>query len=98
MVDSLTKANKKRVSLQAFISINVFIKQGVTMSKSWKCPKCDCTDYDTDTIATTGSGWSKVFDMQNRKFTAVICSNCTYTEFYRGKASTLGNVFDLFTN
>ena len=68
------------------------------MSKNWKCPKCNCTDYDTDTIATTGSGWSKVFDMQNRKFTAVICSNCTYTEFYRGKASTLGNVFDLFTN
>ena len=67
-------------------------------SNKWKCPKCDCRDYETDTIATTGSGWSKIFDMQNRKFTAVICSHCTYTEFYRGKTSTLGNIFDLFTN
>ena len=40
------------------------------MSKGWQCPKCDCRDFDTDTIATTGSGWSKIFDMQNRKFTA----------------------------
>ncbi|NQY36548.1 MAG: GTP-binding protein [Alteromonadaceae bacterium] len=54
------------------------------MSNNWKCPKCDCRDYDTDTIATTGSGLSKIFDMKNRKFTAVTCDNCSYTEFYRG--------------
>lgn len=69
-----------------------------SVSSKWKCPKCQCHEYDTDTIATTGSGWSKIFDMQNRKFTAVTCVNCTYTEFYRGKTSTLGNVFDLFTS
>lgn len=80
------------------VCIRIIIKHGVNMSKNWKCPKCDCRDFDTDTIATTGSGWSKIFDMQNRKFTAVICTNCTYTEFYRSKTSTLGNVFDLFTN
>jgi len=68
------------------------------MANGWQCPKCDCRDYDTDTIATTGSGFSKIFDMQNRKFTAVTCTNCTYTEFYRGKTSTLGNIFDLFTH
>ena len=68
------------------------------MSGSWKCPKCSCEKYDTDTIATTGTGLSKLFDVQNRKFTAVICNNCTYTEFYRAETSTLGNVFDLFTN
>ena len=68
------------------------------MSNKGTCPKCQCREYDVDTIATTGSGWSKIFDMQNRKFTAVTCVNCTYTEFYRGKTSTLSNVFDLFTN
>ncbi len=68
------------------------------MSNGWKCPKCDCRDYETDTIATTGSGWSKIFDMQNRKFTAVTCVHCTYTEFYKSSTSKLGNVFDLFTN
>ncbi|RZQ51681.1 GTP-binding protein [Pseudoalteromonas phenolica] len=49
-------------------------------------------------MATTGSSWSKIFDMQNRKFTAVTCVHCTYTEFYKSSTSTLGNVFDLFTN
>jgi hypothetical protein len=68
------------------------------MSQQWQCPKCDCNKYETDTIATTGSGWSKIFDMQNRKFTAVTCVNCSYTEFYRGKTSALGNIFDLFTH
>ncbi|MEZ9594933.1 zinc ribbon domain-containing protein [Shewanella sp. 10N.261.52.F9] len=27
----------------------------------------------------------------------VTCSNCSYTEFYKGKSSALGNAFDLFT-
>lgn len=67
------------------------------MKNGWLCPKCAHNLYDTDTIATTGSGWSKIFDMQNRKFTAVSCKKCTYTEFYKGKTSTLGNIFDLFT-
>jgi predicted nucleic-acid-binding Zn-ribbon protein len=43
------------------------------MSNNWTCSKCDCTDYETDTVATTDGGWSKIFDMQNRKFTAVTC-------------------------
>ncbi len=62
------------------------------MSKNWKCPKCDCRDFDTDTIATTGSGWSKIFDMQNRKFTAVICTNCSQSlsAIYAGVSSIMG--------
>lgn len=67
------------------------------MSSKCQCPKCQCKEYEVDTIATTGSGWSKIFDMQNRKFTAVTCAQCTYTEFYKGNTSKLGNIFDLFT-
>lgn len=67
------------------------------MSSKWQCPKCQCKEYEVDTIATTGSGWSKIFDMQNRKFTAVTCAQCTYTEFYKGNTSKLGNIFDFFT-
>lgn len=67
------------------------------MTPRWTCPKCQSNRYDTDTIAATGSGFSKLFDVQNRKFTAVICQQCSYTEFYKTKASRLGNVFDFFT-
>jgi len=46
----------------------------------------------------TGGFWSKVFNMQNRKFTSVSCARCHYTEFYAADSSQLGNIFDLFTN
>ena len=67
------------------------------MSK-YECAKCGGRDYDTDEITTTGSTFSKFFNVQNRKYTAVTCSNCQYTEFYKGKTSTLGNIVDFFGN
>jgi len=68
------------------------------MSNHWKCPKCDSTGYDTDDVRVTGSGLSRFFNVQNRKFTAVTCDNCNYTEFYRGESSMLGNIVDFFGN
>lgn len=66
--------------------------------RNYKCPKCSNRSYETDRISTTGSGLSKIFDLQNRKFTAVSCTRCGFTEMYKGnKASTIENIFDLFT-
>ena len=65
---------------------------------NWQCPKCKGTDFETDTMAATGGGWTKILDVQNKKFTTVTCANCKYTEFYKAESSTLGNLFDLFTN
>ncbi len=62
------------------------------------CPKCQNRDYEVDEIRTTGGVLSKIFDVQNKKFTAVSCTNCKYTEFYKAESSMLGNIFDLFTN
>lgn len=67
------------------------------MSK-YECVKCGSGGYDTDEITTTGSTFSKFFNVQNRKYTAVTCRNCSYTEFYKGKTSTLGNIVDFFGN
>lgn len=64
--------------------------------EAWTCPKCNHTEFETDTIRTTGDGLSRIFDVQNRKFTAVSCARCTYTEFYRGTTKNLDNVLDLF--
>ncbi|AEH36463.1 zinc ribbon domain-containing protein [Halopiger xanaduensis] len=58
------------------------------------CPKCGHTETEMDEIATTGSGLSKMFDIQNRKFMVVSCTNCGYSELYRGQSS--GNMVDLF--
>lgn len=60
----------------------------------YHCPKCNNTQAEMDEIRTTGNGFSRFFDIQNRKFTAVTCTRCKYTEFYKGSASTLSNVAD----
>ena len=65
--------------------------------RNWQCPKCSHTVFDTDTFAATGGGLSKIFDIQNKKFSTVTCAHCKFTEIYRADTSTLGNVFDLFT-
>ena len=58
------------------------------------CPKCGHTETETDEIATSGTGLSKMFDIQNRSFQVVSCTNCGYSELYRNQSS--GNMIDLF--
>jgi len=67
-------------------------------SINYKCPKCSNRTYQVDEMRATGGTWSKIFDVQNKKFTSVTCERCTYTEFYKAKTSALSNIFDLFTN
>lgn len=58
------------------------------------CPKCGHTETAVDEIATTGSGLSKFFDIQNRKFQVISCTNCGYSELYRsGDADVIVDLF-----
>lgn len=59
------------------------------------CPKCSHTNAEVDRIATAGDGASKLFDIQNRSFKTVSCTNCGYTEFYRSDTGT-SNALDVF--
>ncbi len=58
------------------------------------CPKCGHEGTTTDSIATTGTGFSKLFDVQNRRFTVVSCEDCGYAELYRGRSKN--DVVDFF--
>ncbi|QWC19882.1 zinc ribbon domain-containing protein [Halorubrum sp. 2020YC2] len=58
------------------------------------CPKCGGTETETDEIATSGTGLTKMFDVQNRKFLVVSCADCGYSELYKGQSS--GNAIDFF--
>jgi len=60
----------------------------------YHCPKCGNTQAETDVIRTTGNGFSRFFDIQNRRFTVVTCTRCKFSELYKGTASTLGNIGD----
>lgn len=67
------------------------------MRKSrYTCPKCQHHQYDSGQARTTGGFWSKVFDIQNRKFITISCQKCGYTEFYAKKGNTAENILDLF--
>jgi predicted nucleic-acid-binding Zn-ribbon protein len=66
--------------------------------QNWQCLKCGYSEYDTGEFRATGGAFAKIFDVQNRKFSTVTCTQCSYTEIYKSDTSTLGNVFDFFTN
>ncbi|WP_018922645.1 zinc ribbon domain-containing protein [Salsuginibacillus kocurii] len=60
------------------------------------CIKCGGTEAETKEIATTGTGLSKMFDVQHNRFIVVFCKNCGYSEFYNRETTTASNVIDFF--
>ena len=64
---------------------------------AFSCSKCNNDRYETEEIRTTGK-YSRFFDMQNKKFTAVSCTQCGYTEIFKGDSSKLGNFLDLLSS
>ncbi len=65
--------------------------------RNYTCPKCENKMYKVGELRATGGFFSKIFDIQNQKYTSVTCKRCTYTEFYKTKTSGISNVFDFFT-
>jgi len=64
---------------------------------NYTCPKCGNLECETSEFRATGGFLSKIFDVQSKRFATVTCLRCSYTELYKTKSSTLGDVFDLFT-
>jgi hypothetical protein len=49
------------------------------------CTKCGHTDATVDDIAVTGNDMSRALDIESRRFKAVTCTGCGYTEQYKGR-------------
>jgi uncharacterized protein len=60
------------------------------------CIKCGSQNADSKEVAMTGTGLSKMFDVQHNKFIVVFCKDCGYSEFYNKNSSTASNILDLF--
>ena len=58
------------------------------------CPKCGGNHYEQDQFQATGGTFAKLFDIQNKRFITVSCTQCGYTELYRAQTSTGENVLD----
>jgi len=66
------------------------------MTETKGCIKCGGTRASKKDVAMTGTGLSKMFDIQHNQFTVVSCDNCGYSEFYKRTSSTGSNILDLF--
>ncbi len=67
-------------------------------TKEYQCMKCGNNQYESGEFRATGGKFSKIFDVQNKKFTTITCTQCKYTEIYQADSSTLMNILDFFTN
>ncbi len=66
-------------------------------SKQYVCPKCGGTHYEADQFQATGGNFAKIFDIQNKKFLTVSCTQCGYTELYKEQSSDGWNILDFLT-
>ncbi|MBP3596623.1 MAG: zinc ribbon domain-containing protein [Clostridia bacterium] len=62
----------------------------------WCCPKCNNTEFEKDQFQATGGTFSKIMDIQNKKFITISCKKCGYTELYKALTSATENIFDFF--
>ena len=62
---------------------------------NYTCVKCQNQTYDVVDVSTTSGMLSRMVNLQNRRFSAVVCQNCRYVEFYQTQSGALRNVADL---
>ncbi len=67
-------------------------------SVQYKCPKCGGIHYESDQFQATGGNFAKLFDIQNKKFFTVSCTQCGYTELYKTATGTGWNILDFLMN
>jgi predicted nucleic-acid-binding Zn-ribbon protein len=71
------------------------------IENKFKCSKCTGTDCTVKEVAMTGTGLSKLFDIQHNHFLFVSCTSCGFVEVYdpdvlQGlKSGRLGTVMDI---
>lgn len=61
------------------------------------CPKCGNTHLSTTSSGHRGN-FAKIFDIQNKRFITVSCTQCGYTEIYKAQTSQGWNILDFLLN
>ncbi|MFR0823257.1 MAG: zinc ribbon domain-containing protein [Clostridia bacterium] len=64
----------------------------------YQCPKCGCQEFESDQFQATGGNFSKLFDVQNKKFITISCKQCGYTELYKRETEAGMNILDFLMN
>lgn len=69
------------------------------LADSFRCPKCDQIGARVQELAMSGTGISRLFEVQPYRYAFASCTNCGYTEIYdletlRGK-DNLGTLLEI---
>ena len=64
------------------------------------CAKCRSSGAEVKTLAITGSGISRLMNIQHNRYIFASCNNCGYTEAYNldilsGSKDKVGNILDV---
>ena len=64
------------------------------------CAKCRSSGAKVKSLAMTGTGISKLLDIQHNRYIFASCNSCGYTEVYNmdtlsGRKDKVGNVLDV---
>jgi predicted nucleic-acid-binding Zn-ribbon protein len=62
--------------------------------KQYICPKCGNQSFESDQFQATGGNFAKIFDIQNKKFYTITCTQCGYTELYKTMTDDAWNILD----
>jgi len=69
------------------------------LASRFVCAKCKNRGGTSSRLAATGTGFSRLFDIQHQRFAVISCTNCGYTEMYNlkvlGERGRLANVLDV---
>tara|TARA_B100001971_G_C18165071_1_gene523689 strand:+ start:276 stop:491 length:216 start_codon:yes stop_codon:yes gene_type:complete len=67
--------------------------------KEFSCVKCGHKKHKVEKHALTGTGASRLMNVQRHKYGFVICEKCGYAEVYElERASKAAQLLDFFTN
>jgi len=62
--------------------------------RQYICPKCGNANYEHDQFQATGGNFAKIFDIQNKKFITISCTECGYSELYKQQGSDGWDILD----
>ena len=63
-------------------------------TRQYICPKCGNQHYESDQFQATGGNFAKLFDIQNKRFITITCTQCGYTELYKNVADDGMDILD----
>ncbi|CAM3066494.1 DNA-binding protein [Lactococcus hircilactis] len=66
--------------------------------RQYSCIKCGNHHFEQDHFQSTGGEFSKLFNVQHKKFITISCAQCGFTELYKSKTSSGMNVLDFLMN